>query len=34
MNQLNTSTLEIHAQPRPEVMERVKQVVRHRGYNL
>ena len=34
MNQLNTSTLEIHAQPRAEVMERVLRVVRHRGFNL
>ena len=34
MNQLNTSTLEIHAQPRPEAMERGLRVVRHRGFNL
>ncbi|MGY3924751.1 acetolactate synthase 2 small subunit [Aeromonas jandaei] len=27
-------TLHIHAQPRPEVMERVLRVVRHRGFNL
>ena len=27
-------TLHIHAQPRPEVMERVLRVVRHRGFAL
>ena len=33
MNQHNQHTLHIHAQPRPEVMERVLRVVRHRGFN-
>ncbi|MGL5284539.1 acetolactate synthase, small subunit [Aeromonas sp. RU39B] len=31
---MNQHTLQIHAQPRPEVMERVLRVVRHRGFNL
>lgn len=36
MNQHNYQqhTLHIHAQPRPEVMERVLRVVRHRGFAL
>ncbi|MGY4026447.1 acetolactate synthase 2 small subunit [Aeromonas rivuli] len=32
LSQVNT--LEIHAKSRPEVMERVLRVVRHRGFNL